>query len=327
MDHEVPLLMIDLDADGPDGPAGGVHAANDAAGAGPVDMLDPGSASRLAALPLVLAGVGRRAVPGSEAAAIVDVALGVDERAADMIHRAVVTHPLASVSLVMLLRQAERRSIADGLVTESAVYSMLHAGPEFAAWRRSRPVRQREPEAETVLVERVGGTLRITLNRPSVHNALNSQMRDELHAALMIAASDPSLSVVLDGEGPSFCSGGDLHEFGSRPDPAVAHLVRLRRSVGLLLATLSDRVEVALHGSCLGAGIELPAFASRITADAGTTIGLPELRLGLIPGAGGTVSLTRRVGRHRTAYLALSGDRIDAEVALSWGLVDAVTPP
>jgi enoyl-CoA hydratase/carnithine racemase len=95
----------------------------------------------------------------------------------------------------------------------------------------------------------------------------------------------------------------------------------------LLLATLSDRVEVALHGSCLGAGIELPAFASRITADAGTTIGLPELRLGLIPGAGGTVSLTRRVGRHRTAYLALSGDRIDAEVALSWGLVDAVTPP
>jgi enoyl-CoA hydratase/carnithine racemase len=202
----------------------------------------------------------------------------------------------------------------------------LQGGPEFATWRQSHPVVERslETEGDTVGVRRTGDTLHITLSRPSVHNALNSQMRDELHAALMIAASDPSVAVLLEGEGPSFCSGGDLQEFGSRPDPGTAHLVRLRRSSGLLIAGMSERVEARLHGSCLGAGIELPAFAGRVTAQRDTTIALPEIDLGLIPGAGGTVSLTGRIGRHRTAYLALTGDVIDAGTALQWGLVDAV---
>ena len=65
-------------------------------------------------------------------------------------------------------------------------------------------------------------------------------------------------------------------------------------------------------------------FAGRVVARPDTRIGLPELGLGLVPGAGGTVSLTRRIGRHRTAYLALSGDVIDARTALDWGLLDAV---
>ena len=150
-------------------------------------------------------------------------------------------------------------------------------------------------------------------------------MRDELYAAFTVAASDPDLRVVLRGEGPSFCAGGDLDEFGSRPDPATAHVIRLQRSVGRLIATMADRVEAVLHGACVGSGIELPAFAGRVVARPDTRIGLPELELGLVPGAGGTVSVTRRIGRHRTAYLALSGDVIDAVTALDWGLVDAVT--
>ena len=72
----------------------------------------------------------------------------------------------------------------------------------------------------------------------------------------------------------------------------------------------------------MGAGIELPAFVNRVIALRDSSIGLPEIDLGLIPGAGGTVSVTRRIGRHRTALLALSGQPIDAETALSWGLVD-----
>jgi enoyl-CoA hydratase/carnithine racemase len=87
---------------------------------------------------------------------------------------------------------------------------------------------------------------------------------------------------------------------------------------------LSRRIVVHLHGACFGSGIELPAFADRVVARPDTRIALPEVRLGLIPGAGGTVSLPRRIGRHRTAYLALSGSTIDAGTAMAWGLVDAI---
>jgi enoyl-CoA hydratase/carnithine racemase len=77
-----------------------------------------------------------------------------------------------------------------------------------------------------------------------------------------------------------------------------------------------------LHGACVGSGIELPAFAGRVLAAPDTTIALPEVGLGLLPGAGGTVSLPRRIGRHRTALLALARPSIDASTALAWGLVD-----
>ena len=77
-----------------------------------------------------------------------------------------------------------------------------------------------------------------------------------------------------------------------------------------------------MHGACVGSGIELAAFADRVVAALDTEIALPEIGLGLVPGAGGTVSLTLRIGRLRTAWLAFSGSTIDAATALSWGLVD-----
>ena len=79
-----------------------------------------------------------------------------------------------------------------------------------------------------------------------------------------------------------------------------------------------------MHGRCIGAGVELPAFAGRVEAQAQTTFQLPELRMGLVPGAGGTVAVTGRIGRWRTAYLALTGCVLDTATALEWGLVDAV---
>ena len=81
-----------------------------------------------------------------------------------------------------------------------------------------------------------------------------------------------------------------------------------------------------LHGACFGSGIELPAFAAEVLADPSTAIALPEVSLGLVPGAGGTVSLPRRIGRHRTAWLGLTGAPIDAATALDWGLVDRIQP-
>jgi enoyl-CoA hydratase/carnithine racemase len=102
----------------------------------------------------------------------------------------------------------------------------------------------------------------------------------------------------------------------------TAHAVRLRQSVGRAIEAVRERVVVHLHGACAGSGIELPAFAGHVIAAPDVRISLPELALGLIPGAGGTVSLPRRIGRHRTARLALTGEPVDAATALSWGLVD-----
>jgi enoyl-CoA hydratase/carnithine racemase len=114
---------------------------------------------------------------------------------------------------------------------------------------------------------------------------------------------------------------------GSRADPATAHLIRLHRSPARLLSGLATLCTAHMHGACAGSGIELPAFAGRVLAAPDTTFALPEVAVGLVPGAGGTVGLPARIGRHRTAWLALTGRVVDAPTALAWNLVDAVSAP
>jgi enoyl-CoA hydratase/carnithine racemase len=240
--------------------------------------------------------------------------------------RAVGSSPWAALCLVELLRCTEAMTIPDALAAESWIYSMLQAGPAFARWLSERR-HQADPIEITppVLVERSGSRLDIRLNRPHVRNALNAAMRDALIDALRMVVADPTIAeVVLAGNGSSFCSGGDLTEFGSSPDPATAHAVRITRSAGAWLARCAERVTVEVHGACIGAGIELPAFAGRIRARPDARFSLPEVAMGLIPGAGGTASITRRVGRQRAAFLALSGTPLPAETAYRWGLVDEV---
>jgi hypothetical protein len=236
--------------------------------------------------------------------------------------------PRAAVVLGQVLRATETLPVAAALDVESFAYSMLLGGPEFRTWFDERGERSLPGlVAEPVLVRRDGSRLMITLNRPERRNAYGRQLRDALADALRIALLDPEVErVVLDGAGPCFCAGGDLAEFGTTPDLATAHFVRTQGGAGLLLSALKDRVEVHLHGPCVGAGVELPAFAGAVIAAAGTTFRLPEVGMGLIPGAGGTVSIPRRIGRWRTLYLALTGRPLDAETALGWGLVDAVRP-
>ena len=298
-------------------------AQEELTGRGPIVLVDTNDIvaddavlDTLRTLPVVLAG--RQPSP------VVDVLL--DDETMPAVTATVEQWPLASISLALLLRAADGRSVADGLVAESAVYSLLQAGPEFARWREAHPTRTARPDAQpAVRVERDGDVLFVTLSRPRLHNAFSAAMREELLAALAVAQADPAIEkIVLAGEGPSFCSGGDLDEFGTRPDPASAHLIRLTRNAGRVMHALRDRIEVRLHGACMGAGIELPAFADRVVAAQDTVISLPEVTLGLVPGAGGTVSIARRVGRHRACLLGLSGQPIDAPTARSWGLVDAV---
>ena len=90
------------------------------------------------------------------------------------------------------------------------------------------------------------------------------------------------------------------------------------------LHELRERVTVRVQGACLGAGVEIAAFAGRVVSQPGAYFRLPELELGLIPGAGGMVSLPRRIGRWRAAYMLLSGRSIPSRTALEWGLVDEV---
>jgi enoyl-CoA hydratase/carnithine racemase len=182
-----------------------------------------------------------------------------------------------------------------------------------------------QPTTAAVLVDRTDATLTLTLDRPHRHNAVTTRVRDELCDGLELALVDDTIREVrLVGHGPSFCSGGDLGEFGARPDPVDAHVTRLAQSPARLLHHLRDRTTVLIHGHTLGSGIEMAAFAGRVIADPATRIGLPEVGLGLVPGAGGTVSITRRIGRQRTLALALGTDTIGADTAAAWGLVDTV---
>jgi hypothetical protein len=256
-----------------------------------------------------------------------DVALAEDDPALGRVEENLAARPIAGATLALLLRAAPQRSIADGLVAESAAYSVLQSGPEFAAWRSANPPRSDRDDAPRVRTERAGDTLVITLVRPGRLNALDAQMRDELIDALALAAVDHGITnVEWRGEGKSFCAGGDLDEFGTRPDPATAHLVRLQRSVGRTLAQLKKPTVTYLHGPCMGSGIELAAFTDMVVGAPDTTLALPEIGLGLVPGAGGTVSLTHRIGRLRTASLAFSAEPIDVTTAKEWGLVDRIEP-
>lgn len=100
----------------------------------------------------------------------------------------------------------------------------------------------------------------------------------------------------------------------------------MARSAALLVHRMGDRARVRLHGACIGSGIEIPAAAARRIGSADLLVQLPELRMGLMPGAGGTATLARAIGRHRLAWQVFGGFRIGAAQALDWGLIDAIAP-
>lgn len=217
-----------------------------------------------------------------------------------------------------------------GVITESLAYSTLQSGREFARWLAERGPKTVPLLPDPVVAHRDGDAVYVAFNRPQRHNAFSTDARAALLEALEVVRLDTSVTaLVLTGNGPSFCSGGDLAEFGTFDDPASAHLARTRFSPALVLDEITGRLGAAcravVHGQVLGSGLEMAAFCGHVTCHPDATLGLPELALGLIPGAGGTVSITRRIGRWRTAYLVLSGATIDAATAQTWGLVDVVS--
>jgi enoyl-CoA hydratase/carnithine racemase len=293
------------------------------------------SAEELVDLSTICIGLGCIG-PGSVSpvTAMFDLVLD-DAEILETIISTITEFPLASVATAVLMRGVEHRSVIDSLVAESTTYSMLQAGPEFRHWQATRPKRDSRRSSDLpgdlVVVERDGANLLITLNQPDRCNAYSSAMRSALGDALEVAVFDPSVeSVTLRGAGKNFSSGGDLDEFGLFSDPVTAHFSRLSSRVMHYLWTLRQRLGTQLlcvvHGENYGAGVELAAFAGRVNASRHATFTLPELRMGLIPGAGGTASLPLRIGRQRTMLLALTGLALDAETAQAWGLVDEILP-
>ncbi|WP_310531987.1 enoyl-CoA hydratase/isomerase family protein [Novosphingobium sp.] len=274
------------------------------------------SGERLPACPIVAIGESR-----SGALDWADVVVA-DRLAADRIAAHVQANPNAAQVIVGLLRELPKLSLADGLERESLTYGVLQAGDEFQSWLENRaPVEASAPGK--VCAERVDDTLHLQLDRPEAGNAIDVSMRDGLSEMLQLAVIDTSIRrIVLTGAGRSFSLGADLAEFGTTRDPAEAHAIRQQTLPAHWAARCGDRMEVRVQGACVGAGLELAAFAGRIIAGPRAWFQLPELAMGLLPGAGGCVSLTRRIGRHRTAELILSGRRLNAREALAWGLVD-----
>lgn len=299
-----------------------------------VDVDSGESVAALGSLPCVVIG---RTEPnsGGRESANCDVTVD-DDRVLDDILTTIERSPQAALATVLLLRGVEQRTVEQSLIAESSTYSMLQAGAEFAQWRSGRIRRDSDSSSQgsddgaIVIGERIDDHLSITLNRPERRNAYSSSMRTALAELLRVAVIDHSIvGVSLRGAGTNFSSGGDLDEFGSFTDPVLAHLSRLTSNVGSMLDTLRQRLgrklRCEMHGENFGAGVEIPAFAGWVTATPDTKFCLPEIALGLVPGAGGTASLPLRIGRQRTAELALTGRAIDAKKALHWGLIDELS--
>lgn len=241
-------------------------------------------------------------------------------------------NPISSTVLVQVLRVTSHMPIQQALTVESLAFSTLQSGREFEAWlqqyRDNHPNLPKVPpsyDEPPVLLRHDGEDLAIVLNRPDNHNAFSAEMRDALYDAFQLVALDETIkSARVSAQGQCFCTGGDLAEFGQFSNAAEAHLIRTLKLPSRILADIPERFEFHLHRACIGSGIEIPAFAHKITAHPKTYFQLPEISMGLIPGAGGCVSIPRRIGRQKAGLLALSGKKINASTALDWGLIDAI---
>ena len=167
----------------------------------------------------------------------------------------------------------------------------------------------------------------VSLNRPTVFNAYNVEMRDGLYEALQAVGDDPEVRVmILRGEGPAFSTGGDVSEFGSAPSPVGARAIRWRRDVWGTLLSLPQPTIAAVHGFTVGGGMEMALLCDVCIAAHDTVFFLPETGLGMIPGVAGTQTAPRAIGLGRALDMVLTGKRVNADEALQIGLANQVVP-
>jgi enoyl-CoA hydratase/carnithine racemase len=180
-----------------------------------------------------------------------------------------------------------------------------------------------------ISTERDGAVALDTIDHPPV-NALSAPLLDELEAEIVRLDSDDELrAVVLRGAGErAFVAGADISEFPSLREapPGEGGSARGIQKLGARVDNARTPFIAAIHGFCLGGGLELAMACDIRVASEDSQLGQPEIKLGLIPGGGGTQRLPRLVGLGRALYLNLTGDPIDGKTAYEWGLVERVVP-
>src|SRR6202795_522065 len=183
------------------------------------------------------------------------------------------------------------------------------------------PTPPREPMTkitQSVDLDRRGHVAVLTVNNPPV-NALSSHVRQGLHEGLIQAGSDAAVqAVVITCAGRTFIAGADITEFGKPPTEPSLH------SVLDLIENCPKPVVAAIHGTALGGGLEVTLACHYRVGVKGARFGLPEVKLGLLPGAGGTQRLPRVVGAQKALQMIVSGDPIGADEALKVGLIDEI---
>ncbi|EKF7057020.1 2,3-dehydroadipyl-CoA hydratase [Escherichia coli] len=176
-----------------------------------------------------------------------------------------------------------------------------------------------------LIVSRQQQVLLLTLNRPAARNALNNALLTQLVNELEAAATDSSISVcVITGNARFFAAGADLNEMAEKD--LAATLNDTRPQLWARLQALNKPLIAAVNGYALGAGCELALLCDVVVAGESARFGLPEITLGIMPGAGGTQRLIRSVGKSLASKMVLSGESITAQQALQAGLVSDVFP-
>jgi enoyl-CoA hydratase len=179
---------------------------------------------------------------------------------------------------------------------------------------------------ETILVRTEGRVGIVTLNRPKALNALNGQLMDELGAALMAFDADPEIGcMVITGSEKAFAAGADIGAMASYTFADVYRDDYITRDWETI-RSIRKPVIAAVSGFALGGGCELAMMCDFIIAADNAKFGQPEIKLGVIPGAGGTQRLPRAVGKSKAMDMALTGRMMDATEAERSGLVSRVVP-
>jgi enoyl-CoA hydratase/carnithine racemase len=171
------------------------------------------------------------------------------------------------------------------------------------------------------------GVVLVALNRPQVANAINTALGEALLAAWTEIAADPLVrAVVLTGEGRAFCAGADLKERNGMSDHAWSDQHLIFEAMARAQLSIAVPVIAAVNGAAMGGGAEMMLACDFAFASPAARFGLPEARLGFIPGLGGPALLTRAIGERAALELLTSGRYIDAEEALRLGLVNRICP-
>ncbi|STY28765.1 enoyl-CoA hydratase [Legionella wadsworthii] len=172
------------------------------------------------------------------------------------------------------------------------------------------------------------GILYLILNRPEKLNALNSEVLDALEEFFHHAKTNPKVkALMITGNGKAFCAGADINRLAECTAQTGYEFACRGQEVFRLLETLGKPSLAAVNGFAFGGGCELAISATLRIASTKAQFGQPEVKLGVIPGYGGTQRLARLIGKGRALDLCLTGRFIDAETALNWGLVSGVVEP